>query len=116
MVNQIEFCPYAQHEEQVNFCQKLGIQIMAWAPLGKGQVLDNTIIQEIGKGHNASIAQVCISYCVQKKIPCVVKSSNEGRLKENLKVVSLDESDMLLLDCMERGFLADEYWDHSKVL
>ena len=41
---QIEYHPGYLQQETVDYCQKNGIQVEAWSPLGNGQVLNLSLI------------------------------------------------------------------------
>jgi len=46
-VNQVEFHPYLTQKELLAFCKENNIQMEAWAPLMRGKVFQEPVIQEI---------------------------------------------------------------------
>ena len=127
-LNQIENHPYHVGQNVINFCNKNEILIQAYGPLGNGRseraqggpegnmdrVMDDPTITQIASENDMTIAQVCIKWAVQKGILPVIKSENEGRLKENidaLKGVSCDkdpgkrlsEADVARIDKLNKG-------------
>jgi methylglyoxal/glyoxal reductase len=75
-VNQIEFSPFLNQMEDLKFCKENKIQVMAYAPLGNGQLLENDMLLEIAKRLNKTTAQVLIKWGLQQgliEIPKVIK-------------------------------------------
>ena len=93
MVNQIEFHPGYSQMETVEYCQKNGILIEAWSPLGKGAVLKDPVLAAIAQKYGKSIAQLCIRYALQCGVVPVPKSMNEGRMLSNTQVFDFAISD-----------------------
>lgn len=102
-VNQIEYHPGLMQEETVDFCKKQGIVVEAWAPLGKGKMLENEILKNISEKYNKSVAQICLKWCIQNEIIPLPKSSDRERMKQNLDLFNfeIDEADMNKIDNME---------------
>ena len=65
-INQIEFSPFLNQIEEFNFCKENGIQIMAYAPLGGGQLLENDMILEIAKKLKKTTAQILLKWGIQQ--------------------------------------------------
>ena len=49
MVDQIEINPGFLQRETVDFCQKQGIIVEAWSPLGRGRIFDDPTFAVLGK-------------------------------------------------------------------
>ena len=105
MVNQMEFHPYLVQQELINFCQQHQIQYEAWSPLIQGKVFDLPECQILPKKYSKSIAQIIISYNLQKGIICIPKSSKRKRIISNTDVFDfeLSEADIDFLDAMDRN-------------
>lgn len=103
MVDQIEYHPGLTRNETVEFCKKNKIIVEAWAPLGKGKMLDNEDLVRIAKKYDKSVAQLCIKWCVQNEILPLPKSSNLERMKQNLNIFDFEISneDMNFINNME---------------
>lgn len=102
-VNQIEFHPGLVRTETIAFCKEHGIVIEAWAPLGKGKMLDNSTLIRLSKKYNKSVAQVCLRWCIQNDVIPLPKSQNEDRMKQNLDIFDFEISkeDMNEINSME---------------
>jgi diketogulonate reductase-like aldo/keto reductase len=90
VINQVEFHPRLTQLELRNYCLQHDIQIEAWSPLMQGQLLDNEMLQEIGKKYNKSTAQVIIRWDLQNNVVTIPKSTKEQRIVENASVFDFD--------------------------
>ncbi|KMM39042.1 aldo/keto reductase [Guptibacillus hwajinpoensis] len=102
VINQIEFHPELLQGEVRDYCLSKGIQVEAWSPLKRGQVLNEPVIQTIGKQHGKTPAQVVLRWCLQHDIVLNVKSSKEERIKENADLFDfeLTEEEMVSIDSL----------------
>ncbi len=103
--NQVEFHPYLYQKALWDFCKSHQIQLIAYRPLGKGALLAEPLLQEIGAKHKKSAAQIALRWSVQKGIPVIPKASSEKHLKENLNIFDfkLSDEEMSLLDRLNRN-------------
>ena len=102
-VNQIEFHPGLIRKETINFCKEKNIILEAWAPLGKGKMLNNETLISIAKKYDKSVAQLCLKWCLQNEVIPLPKSEKEERMKQNLKLFDfeIDKEDMDIINNME---------------
>lgn len=106
-VNQIEFHPGYWQQELVNFCNSKTITVEAWSPLARGKILKNTILKDIAKKHNTSVAQVCLRWVIQHNVIVIPKSNTPHRIKENIDLFDFELStlEMTQIDTLpEMGF------------
>lgn len=105
MINQIELHPNQNQKELVAYCNEQGIAITAYSPLGHGNLLDNPIIEAIGKTHHKSIAQVILRWDIQNGITAVPKSVNLDRITSNIDVFDFELSteEMDQIDALHTG-------------
>ena len=98
MVNQVEVHPFYQQEEAKKWMDKYSVQIEAWAPFGEGRgnMFQNPVLNEIGKKHGKSAAQVALRFLLQSDVVVIPKSTHKERMEENINVFdfALDASDM----------------------
>ncbi|WP_139892220.1 aldo/keto reductase [Bacillus sp. D386] len=92
MVNQVEFHPHLTLEDLRAFCKKEGIQLEAWSPLKRGELLDNPVLKEIAEKHNKSVAQVILRWDLQHGVVTIPKSIKEHRIIENSQVFDFELS------------------------
>lgn len=103
MVNQLEFHPGLIRKETIDFCKEKNIVIEAWAPLGKGKMLDNEDLIRIAEKYNKSVAQLCIKWCLQNDVIPLPKTSNWNRMLANRDVFdfTISGEDMQFINNME---------------
>jgi 2,5-diketo-D-gluconate reductase A len=98
-VNQIELHPRLQQAELRRFHSEHGILTEAWSPLGKGQLLDDPVIDGIAAAHDRTPAQVVLRWHIQLGNVVIPKSVTPSRIQENFNVfdfeLSADEIDRL---------------------
>ncbi len=102
-INQIEFHPGLIRKETIDFCKRNNIVIEAWAPLGKGKMLNNETLVNIAKKYNKSVAQLCLKWCLQNDVIPLPKSENVERMKQNLDLFdfTITKEDMDIINNME---------------
>lgn len=103
-VNQIEIHTALQQAHLHAFHQRFGIATEAASPLGRGH-LRNARISSIAARYGRTPAQVVLRWHVERGVVAIPKSSAARRIQENLDVFNFDlqESDMLLIEQLERG-------------
>ncbi|KAM0347113.1 hypothetical protein ACHAPU_005052 [Fusarium lateritium] len=104
-VNQIELHPWCQQRDVVAFCQENDVVIEAYSPLATGTRLQDTTVKSISAKHDKTPAQILIRYSLQKGWVPLPKSSNPGRIQENINVFdfALDPKAMDALDGLDEG-------------
>lgn len=118
-VNQIEYHPWNQQKEIVEYCKKEGIAIQAYSPLTQGKKLGDPIIAEVAKKHGKSPAQVVLRWVLQQGVIAIPKSENPGRIRENAAIYdfNLDEEDLKKILSLDRGQDGNvgmwNPWDHE---
>lgn len=108
-MNQVELHPYLQQHDLIEYGKKNDMLITAYSPLGSSDrpdamksddepaLLENEVIQSIAKKHSVTPAQVLIRWAVERDTLVIPKSTNPGRIKENLEsaALELDKDDHL---------------------
>lgn len=105
--NQIELNPYCQQHDVVSYCGRLGIQVMAYRPFGKGKAEDmlvNPALIEIGNRHQLSVHQVILAWLTQRSIVAIPKAASRQHMDANLKAcdVFLDAEEMNLIATLDK--------------
>lgn len=99
MVNQIRFHIGDRQEEVVDYCRDKDILITAYSPLATGRILNDKTILDVAEKYNASPAQICIKYCLQKDMVVIPKSTKKERIISNKELgFIIDDMDMKALD------------------
>ncbi len=99
-INQVEYHPGMIPKETEKYCKENRIQMEASSPLGNGQILFNKKLLEIAEKKGRSPAQICLRWEIQKGLIVIPKTSDPGRLKENVDIYDfeLDEEEMGAID------------------
>ncbi|MEH7112352.1 aldo/keto reductase [Neobacillus niacini] len=90
MVNQVEFHPHLTQNELRDYCKKEGIQLEAWSPLKKGELLNDPVLEDIAAKHNKTVAQVILRWDLQHGVVTIPKSIKETRIIENSNVFDFE--------------------------
>lgn len=75
--------------------KKYDIKQEAWAPFaeGKNNMFSNSILMDIGKKYNKSVAQVILRWLTQRGIAALAKSIHKERMEENIDIFDFKLSD-----------------------
>lgn len=90
VINQIEYHPFLTQEVVKDFCEQNDIQVEAWSPLMNGDILKNDVINKLADKYDKSSAQIVLKWDVQTGVITIPKSSNEGRIKENINIFDFE--------------------------
>ncbi|CAH0402014.1 unnamed protein product [Chilo suppressalis] len=88
-VNQVEWHPYYHQKDLLKFCKQNDILLQAYCSLGgtsasNTDLLDDPVVKKIAMKHEATCAQVLLVWAVQQDVAIIPKSTNLGRIKENI--------------------------------
>jgi 2,5-diketo-D-gluconate reductase A len=89
-VNQIEVNPYLTQEEVRGFCAEHQIAIEAWSPLGRGNVLNDPMIESIAHRAGKTPAQVVLRWHIERGDIIFPKSVTPARIKENFGIFDFE--------------------------
>lgn len=117
-MNQVELHPLLQQDDLLDFCHSHDIHLTAYSPLGSGDrssemkaddepnMLEHDTINSIAKKHDCSPAQVLIAFHLHRNTAVIPKSTNPGRIKENLESaqIILDDEDLKNLKNLDKHF------------
>lgn len=105
-VNQIELHPYLSQQPLVDFSKHHNIHIQSWSPLcaNKNNLLQEQLLQEIGKKYSKTAAQVVLRWNIERGLIVIPKSSNPKRQAENLDVFDfkLTDEDIQKINSLNR--------------
>lgn len=104
VLNQVELHPRLRQKELHDFCRAHNIQLEAWSPLMRGQILDHPDLVALGEKYGKSAAQVILRWNLQHEIVTIPKSVNPGRIAENAQVFDFELSaeDMAQIDALDQ--------------
>ena len=100
-MDQVELHPFLQQWELKEYCDKQGIYLTAYFPLGGHSDVNNTkdvplmkhpVIEKIATAHHKTGAQILIRWAIQRGTICIPKSSNPSRIQSNSEVFDFELS------------------------
>lgn len=91
--NQIEYslAEMGPEREVIPFCEKNGIEVIAYTPIADGRVADIKRVQEVAKRTDHTPIQVAVNYLFKRSIP-IPKASREKHMLELLGSVGWELS------------------------
>ncbi|MDE0954047.1 MAG: aldo/keto reductase [Candidatus Poseidoniales archaeon] len=92
-VNQIEIHPWLQRPELRKATIDIGAIPMGYSPLARGQKVNDSGILKIAESVGCTSAQAAIKWVYDTGSITIPKSSNHGRITENLESLNFDISD-----------------------
>jgi diketogulonate reductase-like aldo/keto reductase len=93
VVNQCECHPYLDQSRVRAACERHGLAFTAYAPLGRGDVLDDPTIREIANAHGRTPGQIVLRWHVQQPaMVAIPKSGNRERIAENIAIFDFELS------------------------
>lgn len=94
MLDQIEFHPGYTQWDTVSFAQSHGICVEAWSPFARGRLNEDALLVTLAEKYDVSVQTICLSFACQCGVIPLPKSTDPGRIKQNLALVRLDENDI----------------------
>lgn len=87
VANQCECHPYLDQGKIRAACEKHGLAFVSYAPLGKGELTRDPLVQDIAAAHGKTPAQVILRWHVQMPgTVAIPKSGNRARIAENFGI------------------------------
>ncbi|MFB6074131.1 MAG: aldo/keto reductase [Haloarculaceae archaeon] len=103
-VNQIEFHPWFQRPDLVEYCRETDTVIEAAAPLGRTDIFADETLQEIAEKYDRSPAQIAVRWAIENDVVVLPKSSTPEHIRANREVLEfeLEEADREAIDSLDR--------------
>lgn len=91
-INQIEFHPYLQHGNLLDYHQGQNIAVSAYGPLtavtkAKPGPCD-ALLASLAKKYYVSEGEICLRWCIDQGVAAITTSSKEGRLSDYLRAMT----------------------------
>jgi len=113
-INQVETHPFFQQIETQQFLQDNNVQLESWGPFAEGRndLFKNSLLMEIGRRYDKSVAQIVLRWLIQRGIVAIPKSVKKERIVENFNVFNfeLSSEDMNKIKTLDNG--ASAFFDH----
>ena len=102
--NQVEYHPMLNQNVVLDACRGLGMAVVSYCPLYRGgELFANDPVATLASKYNKSPAQIVLRWQVQQEgVIAIPRSTNPGRIKENLAVFdfALAEEDMKVISAL----------------
>jgi 2,5-diketo-D-gluconate reductase A len=104
VLDQVQFSPFEYRRALLNECERHGVVLEAYSPLGTGHHLADPTVRRIADGVGRTPAQVLLRWCVQRGIPVISKSTHRDRIEENGRIFDfvLSDEELAALDALDR--------------
>jgi 2,5-diketo-D-gluconate reductase A len=104
-VNQVEVHPYFGNGDVRSYGREHGIVTEAWAPIARGNIVDDPAVTRIAAAVGKSPAQVVLRWHIQRGDVVFPKSVTPQRIRENFGLFDfeLGEADMAALSALDKG-------------
>ncbi len=74
------------------FCKQHGIQVVAYQPVKRQEVLSNKTVQKVASAHGASPTQVALAWLLAKDALPIPKAIQKAHIDENVRAVDVELS------------------------
>lgn len=105
--NQVEYHPLLGQFDLLDYALEHDLMITAYSPLAQGRLINNPVLEEIGKKYQKSAAQVALKWLLeQEQVVAIPKATTPEHLQANLEATEfdLDDEDFFAIDDLEKNF------------
>jgi len=104
VVDQVQFSPFEHRRAVQEACERRGVALEAYSPLGTGRHLGDREVGRIAERLGRTPAQVLIRWSLQHGLVVLPKSTHRERIAQNAQVFDFELSDdeMAALDALDR--------------
>ena len=101
---QVELHPLLPQAEMRAYCDRNDVDVVAYAPLGNGAVLDVPEVQAVADDHGVSPARVSVAWCLEKGVVPIPKGTGREHIEDNwaARDLELTEADVARIDGIDR--------------
>ncbi|TKX43063.1 aldo/keto reductase [Halorubrum sp. ARQ200] len=102
-VNQIEFHPWFQRPDLVEYCREIDTVVEAAAPLARTDVFGDEVVAELAEKYDRHPAQVVVRWAIDRGVVPLPRSSTPEHVRANAEMDwELDDADRRRLDGRDR--------------
>ena len=104
VVNQVQFSPFEYRRALLEDCDRRGVALEAYSPLGTGRHLSDPTVAAIAARVGRTPAQLLLRWCVQRQTIVIPKSTRRERIEENAQIFDfvLSDTDIAALDALDQ--------------
>ena len=103
-VNQIEFHPWLQRPDLVEYCRETDTVVEAAAPLARTEVFEDEAVQRLADEYDRHPAQIVLKWATERDVVVLPKSSSPEHVASNADLFdwSMADEDLETLDDRDR--------------
>jgi diketogulonate reductase-like aldo/keto reductase len=103
VINQVQFSPFEFRRALLEACERHGVALEAYSPLGTGRHLRDRQVARVAERVGRTPAQVLIRWSLQRGVVVLPKSTHRERIEQNAQVFdfALSAEDMAALDALD---------------
>jgi diketogulonate reductase-like aldo/keto reductase len=103
VVNQVQFSPFKFRRKLLEACEQRNVALEAYSPLGIGRYVSDERVRRVAERVGRTPAQVLLSWCLQRELVVIPKSTHRERIEENAQIFDFTLSDdvMAALDALD---------------
>jgi len=104
-VNQVEMHPLLPQLDLLDYCNRKGIILTAYTPLGKGHpdLMEHPVLKQLTMRTGCTTAQVIMGWLIKKHVVAIPKSANHIRLQQNLTHIEISDEDEKKIDAIHKA-------------
>jgi diketogulonate reductase-like aldo/keto reductase len=104
-VNQVERHPLFTQKPLLKYCDSKEITVTAWSGFMVGELLKNNEILKLAEKYEKTAAQIILRWNYQNGVINIPKSTNPGRIKENLSIFDfkIEFDDLKFIDTLDQN-------------
>jgi diketogulonate reductase-like aldo/keto reductase len=102
--NQVEMHPFLPQEELRAHAEDHDYELVAYSPLARGDVFESDVLADIAADHDASAAQVSLSWLREKGVTAIPKATGRDHIADNWasRTLELSEAEIARIDDIDR--------------
>jgi len=103
VIDQVQFSPFEFRRALLEACERHGVTLEAYSPLGTGRHLRDRQVARVAERLGRTPAQVLIRWSLQRGVVVLPKSTHHERIEQNAHVFDFELSaeDMATLDALD---------------
>jgi len=102
---QAEYHPYLDQSKLLAAVRRHGLVFIAYCPLGRGRLFNDSVLNEIAQARGRSVAQIALRWLLQQDVASIPFSSKPERIADNFNVFdfTLSDEEMKRISALKRA-------------
>jgi diketogulonate reductase-like aldo/keto reductase len=102
--NQVEMHPLLPQADLREYCEDVGVELVAYSPLARGEVFDVDVLTDIADAYDVSAAQVSLAWLRAKDVAAIPKATGRDHIADNRASLdlALTDEEIARIDALDR--------------